>query len=57
MAILIPPGVYHGYMTLGTEPSLLLNSPTELYDPKAPDEHRVPYDSPDIPYSWQISFR
>lgn len=52
LALLIPPGVYHGYQTLGTKPSLLVNFPTELYD--GSDEHRVPYDSPDIPYSWEL---
>lgn len=51
LAILIPPGVYHGYQTLGAQPSLLLNFPTELYD--GSDEFRVPHDSPDIPYHWE----
>lgn len=57
LAILIPPGVYHGYMTLGTEPSLLLNFPSELYRSDDPDEHRVPYDSPEIGYDWSVRFR
>jgi dTDP-4-dehydrorhamnose 3,5-epimerase len=51
-AIRIPTGVYHGYKTLGVIPSLLLNFPTQVYDPKAPDEVRLPYDSPKIPYDW-----
>jgi dTDP-4-dehydrorhamnose 3,5-epimerase len=54
VAILIPPGVYHGYVTLGTVPSLLVNFPTELYRPDAPDEHRVPHDSPEIGYDWSV---
>lgn len=57
LAILIPPGVYHGYVTLGTEPSLLLNFPTELYDPHRADEFRTPHDSPDIPYRWDVKIR
>ncbi len=57
LAILIPPGVYHGYMTLGTTPSLLLNFPSELYDRDAPDEHRVAYDSPEIRYDWSMRVR
>lgn len=57
LAVLIPPGVYHGYMTLGVRPSILLNVPTELYDRESPDEYRVPYDSPEIPYSWAVKFR
>jgi len=54
IALLIPPGVYHGYLTLGVRPSLLVNFPTELYDPASPDEQRLPYDSPEIPYSWAV---
>lgn len=55
VAILIPPGVYHGYKTIGTRTSLLLNFPTALYDRDHPDEFRVPFDSPDIPYRWDIT--
>lgn len=54
MLIKIPPGVFHGYKTIGTEPSLLVNFPTRLYDRTSPDEYRVPYDSPDIPYDWGL---
>lgn len=50
----IPPGVYHGYKTVGTEPSLLINFPTHSYDRAEPDEYRVPYDSPEIPYDWGL---
>jgi dTDP-4-dehydrorhamnose 3,5-epimerase len=50
----IPIGVYHGYKTTGVEPSLLLNFPTELYDRQAPDEYRMPYNSLDIPYNWDL---
>jgi dTDP-4-dehydrorhamnose 3,5-epimerase len=57
IAILIPPGVYHGYKTVGMKPSLLLNFPNRLFDRDHPDEFRVPYDSPDVPYSWDIKIR
>lgn len=50
----IPIGVYHGYKTVGLEPSLLINFPDQLYDPS--DEYRAPYNSPDIPYNWEIKF-
>jgi dTDP-4-dehydrorhamnose 3,5-epimerase len=50
----IPPGVLHGYKTIGVEPSLLVNFPTRTYDPAAPDEYRLPWDSPDIPYDWSL---
>jgi dTDP-4-dehydrorhamnose 3,5-epimerase len=26
------------------------------YDPNDPDEYRIPYDSPDVPYDWDITF-
>ena len=53
----IPVGVYHGYKTVGVQPSLLLNFPTELYNHKEPDEYRAPWNDPAIPYSWDIVFK
>ncbi|MCL4371173.1 MAG: dTDP-4-dehydrorhamnose 3,5-epimerase family protein [Chloroflexi bacterium] len=50
----IPVGVMHGYKTIGVEPSLLLNFPTEVYQREDPDEYRVPYNSPEIPYNWDL---
>lgn len=50
----IPIGVMHGYKTIGVEPSLLINFPTKTYDREQPDEYRVPFDSEEIPYSWDI---
>ncbi|MCE5197425.1 MAG: dTDP-4-dehydrorhamnose 3,5-epimerase family protein [Armatimonadota bacterium] len=52
----IPVGTMHGYKTVGTEPSLLINYPTELYNPKEPDEFRELWDSEKIPYNWDIKF-
>jgi len=53
----IPAGVIHGYKTIGVEPSLLLNVPTEPYDAAEPDEYRLPYDTDEIPYDWDIKMR
>lgn len=50
----IPIGVMHGYKTVGVEPSLLINFPTQPYNPADPDEYRVPYDTETIPYDWEI---
>lgn len=50
----IPKGVMHGYKTVGTEPSLLLNFPSQPYDRQQPDEHRLPWNSDRIPYDWDI---
>ncbi|MBI2842036.1 MAG: dTDP-4-dehydrorhamnose 3,5-epimerase family protein [Armatimonadetes bacterium] len=52
----IPVGVYHGYKTVGAEPSLLINFPTKPYNREQPDEYRAPYDSPDIPFDWEVKF-
>jgi len=52
--LVIPPGVYHGYKTIGVEPAMILNLPDRIYDAAQPDEERVPFDSPDVPYSWGL---
>jgi dTDP-4-dehydrorhamnose 3,5-epimerase len=52
--LVIPPLVAHGYKTIGTEPSLLINFPTEPYNRAQPDEFRLPYNTPEIPYDWEI---
>ena len=53
----IPIGVVHGYKTVGTEPSLLINFPSELYNPQEPDEYRLPWDTDQIPFDWDIQFK
>ena len=50
----IPVGVYHGYKTIGVEPSLLINIPDKTYDRNQPDEYRVPFDGPEVPFDWEI---
>ncbi len=57
LMVKIPPGVYHGYKTVGVMPSLLVNFPTEVYNSKAPDEFREPWDSKTIPYNWEIEVK
>lgn len=52
----IPIGVMHGFKVVGDEPAYLLNFPTEPYRRDDPDEYRVPFDSPEIPYDWSIKF-
>lgn len=52
--IVIPPGVVHGYKTIGVDTAYLLNLPTEIYNSSQPDEFRLPYDSPEVPYNWDI---
>jgi len=51
-ALFVPPGVYHGYRTLGSAPATILNFPDRLYDPADPDEVRLAHDDPTVGYSW-----
>lgn len=51
--IVVPPGVFHGYRTIGDAPAIILNFPDQVYDPAAPDEERVAYDDPRIGYEWR----
>lgn len=53
----IPIGVAHGYKTVGTQPSLLINFPTEVYNAEDPDEHRMDWDDPSVPFDWDIEFK
>ena len=53
----IPVGVVHGYKTVGTEPSLLINFPSEVYNPEVPDEYRLPWNTDQIPFDWDIQFK
>lgn len=57
MLIKIPPHVIHGFKAVGHEPVYLVNFPTELYNYKEPDEFRIPYDSKDIPYDWDVQMK
>lgn len=50
--ILIPKGVAHGYKVLSKEPVLLFYHTTEPYNPKKPDEERIPFDDPKIGFNW-----
>ena len=53
----IPVGVVHGYKTIGVEPSLLINFPSEVYNRQEPDEHRLPWNTDQIPFNWEIEFK
>ncbi|NQT94927.1 MAG: dTDP-4-dehydrorhamnose 3,5-epimerase family protein, partial [Candidatus Omnitrophica bacterium] len=49
----IPPGVYHGFKCIGDEEAVVINTVTEAYNSKDPDEHRIdPYDN-SIDYDWR----
>jgi dTDP-4-dehydrorhamnose 3,5-epimerase len=51
LLVQIPNLVYHGWKCISTEPSLVVNIPTEPYDYRNPDEYRVdPHNT--LPYDW-----
>lgn len=50
----IPRQVYHGWKCISEQEAYVVNVPTELYDYDEPDEHRLPHDTPQIPYDWEI---
>jgi len=50
--VVIPPGVWHGQMALGTEMSILVNIPTEHYDHRDPDELREDPFTPEARFDW-----
>ena len=56
-SVLIPRRVHHGFMVTGERPAVLLNSPTQLYNPA--DEGRDPFEAVRAsfddggPFSWQ----
>jgi dTDP-4-dehydrorhamnose 3,5-epimerase len=51
MLVQVPSLVYHGWKCISTEPSLVVNVPSEPYDREAPDEFRLdPHGT--LPYDW-----
>ena len=50
----IPRLVLHGFKAYGAEPAYVVNTVTELYNHKQPDEFRIdPFDN-EIPYDWSL---
>jgi len=52
--VTIPPNIWHGFKAIGNKEILVLNVTTELYNYSEPDEYRLPYDSKEIDYNWDI---
>jgi len=51
--IQVPPNVYHGWMCVSLEESIVVNIPSEAYNYEQPDEHRLDPHQNDIPYEWR----
>jgi len=52
VVVRIPEGIYHGFEAVGSSEAIVLNIPTRPYNPKEPDEFRLPFDCKDIPFKW-----
>ncbi len=52
--LIIPRGVYHGFASDGGTTALIVNFPDQLYNYAEPDEYRLPYNDPSIPFSWEV---
>ncbi|MEK7636750.1 MAG: dTDP-4-dehydrorhamnose 3,5-epimerase family protein [Patescibacteria group bacterium] len=55
--VYIPPGVAHGYQALGNTNLCMLYATDEPYDPKDPDETKIPFDDSSIDFDWSIKNR
>lgn len=53
LVVQIPPYVFHGFETESDDEAIVINTTTEPYNRESPDEFRVPFNSPDIPYKWK----
>jgi dTDP-4-dehydrorhamnose 3,5-epimerase len=53
MMVKVPHRVYHGWKCISLEEALVINVPTEAYNPKEPDEFRLDAHTKEIPYSWE----
>lgn len=53
----IPNFVYHGFKCVSETEAIVINCPTEPYHHKEPDEFRVTYNDPGIPYNWDIQLK
>ncbi len=51
-AYAIPPGVAHGYQSLGDTPMGILYHAGKAYDPARPPIEHIPYDDPMINFPW-----
>jgi len=48
----IPPLVWHGFKCISETEAMVVNCCSEPYNPKEPDEFRLPAHENDIPYDW-----
>ena len=54
LLVTIPNNTWHGFKAISGKKIIVLNIPTELYNYNTPDEYRLPYNSEEIDYDWDI---
>jgi dTDP-4-dehydrorhamnose 3,5-epimerase len=54
LLVSIPNHIWHGFKAIGGKMAIVLNCPTELYNYSEPDEYRLPFDTDQIDYNWEI---
>jgi dTDP-4-dehydrorhamnose 3,5-epimerase len=52
LVVHIPRFVYHGFKGISETESIVINTITEVYNSKKPDEFRLPAHTKEIPYDW-----
>jgi dTDP-4-dehydrorhamnose 3,5-epimerase len=50
----VPKGIYHGWKCISLEEAYVINCVTEAYQYDDPDEHRLPFNTEEVPYDWNI---
>ena len=48
----IPKEVYHGFECATAETAMVINVSSAPYNRDDPDEHRLPFDSRNVPFKW-----
>lgn len=50
--VLIPPGIWHGFIAMGDTGAYLLHLNDQAFNFGQPDEEKIAIDDPRIPYRW-----
>ena len=52
LLVKVPRMVFHGWKCISPDEAIVINVPTEPYNPDAPDEYRLDPHNNSIPYRW-----
>jgi len=55
LLIHVPKDVYHGWKCIGQKEAYVVNCVTKAFNHKDPDEQRLPFDTDEVPYDWDIN--